>query len=303
MKISRKKHIIILILIGIVYFIGVAAIVYPIIGDAYMTNSSKTTIQSFVSNVKNMTENEIDERLKTAQEYNDGVKYQIYDKEKSKALNASDGLMCYVEMPRLDIYLPVFYGTSTEVLLKGCGWLENTSLPVGGSSTHASVSGHTGLPNAEMFTKLDHAVIGDLFYIHTLDMVLAYQVDNINTVTPNDTKHLLVEPGKDYVTLLTCTPYGINDKRLLVRGVRIFPEEEQASDDAPSEKKVVKDAQRADDGLQSKIDHDMRMILIIVVIAVIVFVAACIWLGIILRRRPKHLSGNTSEEQHEKAEK
>lgn len=310
MKISRKKHVLILLLIGVIYFVGVAAIIYPIIGDAYMTNSSKTTIQNYVKTVENMSDDEIEKKLAEAQKYNENVAKGTYLEGDDTALNNADGLIGYVDIPAQDIYLPVYYGTSDEVLEKGCGWIEKTSLPVGGKSTHASISGHTGLPNAEMFTKLDQAKLGDVFYIHVLDRLLVYQVDNINTVSPNDTKHLLVEPDEDYVTLVTCTPYGINDKRLLVRGKRIFPEEEPSgqsqsslsSADIDGAETTAQAAMRVDDRLQKVIDHDMRVILIIVAIAVVVFAAACIWLGRILKHRAKYARKKPSEEAHEKTE-
>lgn len=302
MKISRKKHILILTLIGLVYFVGVAAIIYPMVGSIYSTHSSKESIQSYVETVEKMPKQEIDNRLLEARQYNEALAQGEFDEALSKVLCQPDGLMCYVDMPRLNIYLPVYYGTSNEVLEKGCGWLEKTSLPVGGKSTHASVSGHTGLPNAEMFTKLDDAHVGDIFYIHVLDETLSYVVDSINTVTPNDTEHLLVQEGEDYVTLVTCTPYGINDKRLLVRGKRFVAEEIiQTSDDKePVRENPAQAAARIDDSLQQQIDHQMTMIIVIVSIAVVVFVAACIWLTIVLRRKARHaaLRKPLSEEKH-----
>ncbi len=307
MKISRKKHILILTAIGLIYFIGVAAIIYPIIGNIYTTNSSKSIIQDYVETVKKMPGDEIKERLQKAQAYNKGVAEGKYDESLATAINGTDGLMCYVDIPRLGIYLPVYFGTSDEVLNKGCGWLEKTSLPVGGESTHASISGHTGLPNAEMFTNLDNARIGDIFYIHVLDQTLYYAVDSINTVTPNDTKHLLVQEGQDYVTLVTCTPYGINDKRLLVRGKRftvkeVIPTEESVLPDED----LTKAGQRVDDSLQQQIDEDIRRIIIIVSVAVTVFAVASIWLTVVLWRQAKPLSlmqNEPSEEKNEETEK
>ena len=289
MKISQKKHILILCLIGVVYFIGVAAIVYPLVGNIYSTNSSKEVIQSYTQTVEKMPKAEIDQRLLKAEQYNTALAEGNYDEILSQAINQPDGLMCYVDIPRLHIYLPVYYGTSKEVLEKGCGWLEKTSLPVGGKSTHASVSGHTGLPNAEMFTKLDNAKIGDIFYIHVLNETLSYVVDSINTVTPNDTKHLLIQDGEDYVTLVTCTPYGINDKRLLVRGKRFVAETliQTSEESAVPQENITQAASRIDDSLQQQIDRDMKTIIIIVSVAVAVFIIACIWLSIVLRRRAR----------------
>ena len=304
MKLSRKKHVLILTLIGLVYFVGVAAIIYPIVGSVYSTQSSKDSIRSYADTVQKMPKEEIDHRLEQARQYNRALAEGTVEETLSKVLCQPDGLMCYVDIPRLNIYLPVYYGTSSEVLEKGCGWLEKTSLPVGGTSTHASISGHTGLPNAEMFTKLDNARVGDVFYLHVLDETLSYVVDSINTVTPNDTEHLLIQDGQDYVTLLTCTPYGINDKRLLVRGKR-FTAEPLIDTSRSQQESVVPEApaqvaSRIDDSLQRQIDHHMTVIIVIVAVAVIVFIAACIWLSIVLRRRARLTASDRrlSEEEH-----
>ena len=131
------------------------------------------------------------------------------------------GVMGYVEIPRLDIYLPIYHGTGTDSLDRGVGHLLGSSLPVGGSSTHSILTGHCGMANQRLFTDLPQMVVGDVFYLHVLNEVLAYQVDEINTVLPYDTTHLGVTSGEDYCTLITCTPVGINTHRLLVRGTRI----------------------------------------------------------------------------------
>ncbi len=130
-------------------------------------------------------------------------------------------MLGYVEIPSIDIYLPVYYGTTDEVLNEGLGLLENTSLPVGGESTHAVISGHTGLASKKLFTDLVLMEEGDIFFIHVLNEHFAYQVDQIKVVWPYETDELYIEEGEDYVTLLTCTPFGVNDHRLLVRGTRI----------------------------------------------------------------------------------
>lgn len=126
----------------------------------------------------------------------------------------------YVEVPSIDVYLPIYYGTDEETLQKGAGLVENTSLPVGGSGTHAVISAHTGLASRKLFTDLPEVKEGELFFIHVLDLNLAYKVDQIRVVLPEQTSDLMIQKGKDLVTLLTCTPFGINDHRLLVRGAR-----------------------------------------------------------------------------------
>ena len=139
------------------------------------------------------------------------------------------GVMCYVDIPKINVYLPVQHGTDADTLEKSVGHVVGTSLPVGGSSTHAVLSAHSGLASSKLFSDIDQLAAGDTFYIHVLGEVLAYQVDNIATVLPTDTSLLQIEDGKDYVTLVTCTPFGVNTHRLLVRGHRIPYTPEQAT--------------------------------------------------------------------------
>ena len=253
----------------------------------YSMNTSKDTIRTYVRKVDVMKDDDIEKRFDQAKKYNEDLAKQIYDDGLEHCLDVDNGLVCYVEIPKLDIYLPVYYGTDSETLLKGCGILENTSLPIGGPDTHSSISGHTGLPDAEMFTKLDGSELDDIFYIHIYDRTLTYKVDNIETVTPNDTKHLLIVPGEDHITLLTCTPYGINDKRLLVRGVRVADEKqpEPQTSDGGSRPGTQEAASRADEALQKRIDGSMTVIIVIVAAAVAVFAGACIWLSWIYRHK------------------
>lgn len=138
-----------------------------------------------------------------------------------------DGTMGYVEIPKINVYLPIFHGTSVSTLERGVGHLLGSSLPVGGESTHAILTGHSGMASQKMFTDLAQLEIGDIFYLHILNETLAYQVDDINTVLPYDTTYLQITQGQDYCTLVTCTPVGINTHRLLVRGSRIPYEEAQ----------------------------------------------------------------------------
>lgn len=139
------------------------------------------------------------------------------------------GVMAYVDIPKINVYLPVQHGTDADTLEKSVGHVVGTSLPVGGSSTHAVLSAHSGLASSKLFSDIDQLAVGDVFYIHVLGEVLAYKVDAIHTVLPTDTSRLQIEDGKDYVTLVTCTPFGINTHRLLVRGHRIPYTPEQAT--------------------------------------------------------------------------
>lgn len=146
-----------------------------------------------------------------------------------KCLNFSgDGLMCYIKIPAINTYLPVYHGTDEQTLAKGAGHMIQSSLPVGGQSSHCVISAHSGLPGKQMFDYLDKLKTGDLFYLYTLDRTLAYEVDQVQTVLPYEMNALKIAQGRDYVTLLTCTPYGINSHRLLVRGRRTACHEQQA---------------------------------------------------------------------------
>lgn len=257
--------------------------------------------------VEKMDNTEILQRFERADEYNRSLAEGNINKALSVALNGKENIMCYVEIPSLSIYLPVYYGTSDEVLKKGCGWLENTSLPVGGINTHSVISGHTGLPNAEMFTKLDNIKKDDVFYIYVYDRVLAYKVVTIDTVTPEHTELLTIVPDKDYLTLLTCTPYGINDRRLLVKGERVVTSPQEKEEEASPQHSSVSAPDEADRELTAQIRHEFLYIMLITAAAVVVFTAACIWLSITVRRRSsgkyacdnKRLEEDNAEEKEE----
>ena len=149
---------------------------------------------------------------------------------------AVGGVMCYIDIPKIGVYLPVQHGTDAETLEKSVGHVVGTSLPVGGSSTHAVLSAHSGMASSKLFSDIDQLTAGDMFYIHVLGEVLAYKVDAIHTVLPTDTRLLQIEEGKDYVTLVTCTPFGVNTHRLLVRGHRVPYTSEQDAVAAETQK-------------------------------------------------------------------
>ena len=145
-----------------------------------------------------------------------------------------DGLMGSIEIPKLNLILAIYHGLSTEVLEKGVGHVEGTSLPIGGASTHAVLAGHRGLPSAKIFTDLDQMKNGDIFLIHVLGKTLAYKVDQIKTVLPEESSELDIVEGEDHVTLVTCTPYGVNTHRLLIRGIRTeYVEPEEKAEETP----------------------------------------------------------------------
>lgn len=220
----------------IVILFGVAILAYPSL-SAYLTekNASRATT-AYDGYVKQAAEEERQRLLQAAQDYNrqlleaNGYEAPMTDEAGVpqnldnywEVLNIDGiGMMGYIVIPKLGEIITIKHGTSEAVLQEAIGHVENTSLPVGGESTHAALSGHRGLPTASLFTDLDQLVIGDEFYIRVLDQTLAYQVDQILTVLPEETEHLAIVEGQDYVTLITCTPYGVNSHRLLVRGTRI----------------------------------------------------------------------------------
>ena len=208
-------------------FIGLGLILYPVLSN-YLASGEQSSVQAqYTDEVKDMTSEEISTALEAAQLYNEALlsvqsAETIELRPYENLLNLADnGVMGYVEIPIIGVILPIYHGVSEEVLAKGAGHMPGTSLPIGGESTHAVISAHAGLPTARLFTDLDTLQVGDLFYIHVLDETLCYEVDQIIVTLPSDTEAVQIEEGEDYVTLLTCTPYGVNTHRLLVRGRRV----------------------------------------------------------------------------------
>ena len=221
-------------LIALIFLFGIAFILYPSIGNLVTLSTASISIADYEEKVEEMKDTGAQERLEEARTFNQHLFYGVNEEDEDKCLNMdSGGLIGYLEIPVISVYLPVYYGTSDEVLSKGVGYIVNSSLPVGGVNTHSVLSGHTGLPAAKILTDLDQMKEGDLFYIHVLNETLAYKVDQIKVVLPEETDDIRIVPGKDYVTLLTCTPYGVNRHRLLVRGERTeyVPEEMPLSAD------------------------------------------------------------------------
>ena len=234
------------ILRGIGYLAAFSLILYPVVSN-YINQMNSTTIATdYEQEVSHLSEEQENAMIEQAQEYNESLigigsiadpfsesnENQTENDVYNNLLKIDDtGMMGYIDIPKLDVVLPVYHGTSEKVLQSGVGHLKNTSLPVGGESCHAVLSGHRGLANAKIFTDLNKMEVGDVFYIKVLHHTFAYQVDQILTVLPSDTDALQIEKGKDYVTLVTCTPYAVNTHRLLVRGTRIPYEEAQKIDE------------------------------------------------------------------------
>lgn len=227
---KRVKRRLPLAFIFLILLIGVAIFMYPKVSNWLSVYTSRVEIGSYNSALKEMDTSEIETMEKSAEAYNEALAKN--DNDALSVIDYNDLLAVtdaigYLDIPKINIYLPIFHDISEEVLQRGVGHMSGTSLPVGGKSTHAVLPAHTGLPSAELFTDLDKMKLGDVFYIHVLGKVLAYKVDQIKVVLPQDDSDIQIVNGEDYVTLLTCTPYGINDHRLLVRGTRIPYEEEK----------------------------------------------------------------------------
>lgn len=226
------------ILLIIVFVAGLSLLLYPTISDTYNSYLHSRLIVDYSQQVDQMEEALYQQQLEAAQTYNAAllersnpfVLTQELDAQYWNLLKPTDSdVIAYVEIPGIEVTLPIAHGTKTQTLNKYVGHIEWSSLPVGGENTHCVISGHRGLPSSELFTNIDHMQIGDLFYIHVLGQTLEYQVDHIAVVDPYDYTLLGIVEGKDYTTLVTCTPYGVNSHRLLVRGVRIDRTQDSAS--------------------------------------------------------------------------
>lgn len=225
-------HLVTLVLV-LLLLAGVGLIAYPFVSSELSQRKSNVVIDLYTQTVEEIPEAETNTMLEQAQEYNrslNGSKIladPFSDENSSNAkvyeavLNVDDGLMGYIEIPKIDVYLPIYHGTTKAVLNKGIGHLYGTSLPVGGTSTHAVLAGHTGISGKVLFDGLTKMEEDDLFAVHVLGETLMYQVDQIKVIEPKDTTELQVMSGEEYVTLMTCTPYAVNTHRLLVRGKRV----------------------------------------------------------------------------------
>ena len=229
-----RKHLSTILLLFIL-LIGLSLLLYPSVSDYWNSFHQTRAIATYAENVAKLDNNQYDRLWEDARAYNQtlGLRsnpYYLSEEQKAEYERLLDvsglGVMGYIEIPEIDVSLPIYHGTEESVLQIAVGHLEWTSLPVGGESTHCVLSGHRGLPSAKLFTNLDKLREGDTFLLRVLDEVLTYEVDQILIVEPQETAALQIEEGKDYCTLVTCTPYGINTHRLLVRGHRIDNMEE-----------------------------------------------------------------------------
>ena len=224
-----KKHLVNLILFGII-LIGLGLLAYPTFADWWNSFHQARAIQTYAKAVSNLDREEYDRIIAEAEEYNrkltekgaiwNMTKEQLREYNKMLTIDES-GIMGYIDIPKINVKLPIYHGINDEVLKVAIGHIEGTSLPVGGDGSHCVLSGHRGLPSARLFTDLDKVAEGDTWTLTVLDRTYTYECDQIRVVEPTDLSTLGMEPGKDYCTLVTCTPYGVNTHRLLVRGHRI----------------------------------------------------------------------------------
>ena len=216
---------------------------YPSVSDYWNSLHQSRAIATYVKDVGELDETQYEEMWRAAEDYNrslaeTGILWKLTEEEKLEYENILDvtgtGIMGYVEIPKIRISLPIYHGTDETVLQIAIGHLEGSSLPVGGAGSHCIISGHRGLPSAKLFTDLDELEVGDRFQMHILNDTLAYEVDQIRIVEPQDLNDLSIVKGKDYCTLVTCTPYGVNTHRLLIRGIRTeYVEPEEKAEETP----------------------------------------------------------------------
>lgn len=226
----KKKSSFVTVILIAAFFIGALLLLYPTISDFWNSFHQSRAIASYAEQVADLDENAYDRLWEDARIYNktlgDRMNRFVMAEEQKKAYAAlldiaDNGVMGYIEIPKVRCNLPIYHGTDEAVLQVAIGHVPGSSLPVGGESTHCVLSGHRGLPSAKLFTNLDELETGDVFMLRVLDETLTYEVDQIRTVLPNELGDLAIVEGEDYCTLVTCTPYGINSHRLLVRGHRV----------------------------------------------------------------------------------
>ena len=271
---KKNKSTIILIL---VFFVGLSVMLYPTLSDYVNQLHQSRAVATYAEDVDNLTDADYSAYFEAADAFNaqiaadpDALYFpQRFPTYESTLDVTGTGIMGYITIEKIGVELPIYHGTSDGVLQVAAGHLEGTSLPVGGGSTHAVISAHRGLPSAKLFTNLDELEAGDTFTITVLDRVLTYEVDRISIVLPTETDLLQPVEGQDYVTLMTCTPYGINTHRLLVRGHRVNTRESQ------KHVRVTADATRIDPIITAP------------VIALPMLAVLLIWLLVTTRKRPK----------------
>lgn len=286
---EERKNFIRKLMMGLIFVIGLSIFLYPTVSNFIVSRRQASIIEGYHKDVERLKEEEKDRLRKEAKAYNDKLLKgtEILDpfaenRPQEAGVSYMDMLnigevMAYLEIPEIDVYLPVYHGTSDDVLNNGLGHIEQTSLPIGGAGTNSVLTGHRGLPEAKMFRNLDEVEVGDVFFVHSLDDVLAYRVFETVIVPPNDIEKLRIDDEMDMVTLITCDPYMINTNRLLVRGERTeyIPPAEYAEGEAVEE--PIPDQAAANPSSEGEVlsGNDLNPILIggIIVIALGIIIA------------------------------
>ena len=223
------------IIFGIIFLVGLSIFLYPSVSNYINSKNQSRAITGYQEALSSITQEEYNKMWKDAIAYNERLagKHMNFTLEEDERLEYNSildatgtGIIGYIEIENIGVNLPIYHGTEESVLQVGIGHLEGTSFPTGTTSTHAVLSGHRGLPSSKLFSDLDQMIVGDVFLLHILDQTFAYQVDQIKIVLPEETQDLAIVNDKEYVTLVTCTPYGVNTHRLLVRAVRVDYSEE-----------------------------------------------------------------------------
>ena len=260
-KMKFVKSVIAIILI----IIGIIILLYPKISNYIEQKNQIEFIKEYKENISKMESTTKDKEYIKAEKYNEylnGIENKNSNYE--EILNISqNGIMAYIEIPKISVYLPIYHGTKDDVLKKGIGHLENSSLPIGGVSTHAVLTGHTGLLKAELFTRIRELKIDDYFYIYTLGQKLTYKVYQIKVVLPTEVDDIKIQEGKDLVSLVTCTPYGVNTHRLLVQAIRTENIEEKNFDSNQNES-LENDNQRQENYYIKGLKYGLTMLIIII---------------------------------------
>ncbi len=263
------KNKMVTIVLVLVFLAGLSLLLYPTVSNAYNSWLQSRAIAEYATRTDQMDQQIHKQEMEKAQTFNADLltrknPFSLPDEmlaRYNETLAVTDrGIMAYIRIPSIDVTLPIAHGTSDEVLKDKIGHLEWSSLPVGGENTHCVISGHRGLPSSELFTNIDHLEVGDKFYLYVLGQTLEYQVCHIAVVQPEDQRLLRVEEGQDLVTLVTCTPYGINSHRLLVRGIRTGTQTE----DIPVEGQVKNEV--------TVVDTFILVLVILVAAAIVAFV-------------------------------
>lgn len=217
------------IILVLMLLVGICGLLYPSFSQYWNSKTQTRAVENYREILDSLKPEDFDAYFKEAENYNTelkALKYPLLDYSRVKGYNdvlnvSKNGIMGYITIPKLGVEIPLYHGVSAEVLNIACGHVEGSSLPIGGENTHSVLSAHRGLPHAKLFTELDKMEIGDTFQITILNKTVTYQVDQIKIVKPNETADIQIIEGRDLCTLLTCTPYGINSHRLLVRGTRV----------------------------------------------------------------------------------